>query len=491
MKRKNQQKEHQSSIFFISLLAGVILGVLLLGLITAFFVTDTPGSKYSFTIPNIEKAVSEPGKKSTPFVDHYVNYGGNTARIPVVYCDPIGYEFNSVCSLSTVDQRYIEINLEEHELPLEKIDSIVTNKRTREDKKSKVAYTLWDQDLWSAHIYDLETKETIILNIPKDATMFGAVGTKIDKFSEGGRYIYFHTVGPSSAGKDFIYDTQVQSIVTELNNNYLYEILDLDNENENIIIYLGGCENEDIITEGTDCRDGIYAINTNNGKKMRLDVIENHPNYASMTYPTLANMYYDKVMDVLHVSTGSLAMDYQIKNFSNELKALEGNNIIYTNGDLNFSFEYPNTLTKPSLINFEDIEIELPLHVGAVTSYDKISKQWWDDCGAECYEGGPDTIDVYIYKNPKHLSPKDWVMDDKVKNHIYTNYDDRSQELEEISLGDIKAVKYSWYGLGGADVVVFSDTQNNLIYMLSASYMSEESKIRNDFKIVTDSFELL
>jgi hypothetical protein len=323
----NQSSQDRSSIFIISILAGTILGVVLLGLITALFITEQPASQYSFITPkqNDGKPVTE--LKSTPFTDHYVNYGGKTARIPLEYCDPIGHDFDSVYSLSVVDQRYIEINLEEHILPIENIDSIATNKRDRADKNGKIAYTVWDEDIWSAYLYGLETKQTTQLNIPQNATMFGAVGTQIHKFSEGGRYIYFHTVGPSSAGKDFVYDTKSQSIIPQLNNNLIYEILDLGTRDENIVIYYGGCENEDIITEGTVCGDGIYAINTNNGKTIRLDVIENHPNFISMTYPTDARLYYEEGMDVLHINTGFLAMDYDIKNFSKELKSLEDETI--------------------------------------------------------------------------------------------------------------------------------------------------------------------
>jgi len=161
----------------------------------------------------------------------------------------------------------------------------------------------------------------------------------------------------------------------------------------------------------------------------------------------------------------------------------------YLEKSLNFSMKYPSTLTQPYIFSIVADEKDRP-DVGHVVLYDKSSKEWWDACES-CLEGGPDQIGISIYKNVQKLSPKDWIIENKNGPYIYSNYDYLSQDLESIFVGGKSAVKYSWSGLGGVDVVVLSDDKNDLIYMISAGYMSDNSTIRGDLWYVISSFELL
>lgn len=161
----------------------------------------------------------------------------------------------------------------------------------------------------------------------------------------------------------------------------------------------------------------------------------------------------------------------------------------YTQKALNFKIKYPDTLTQPSISMVKNGE-DRP-DVGHVTLYNRISKESWDACGEKCIEGGPDRIQISIYKNPKKLSPKDWVIENKDAPFIYSNYDYLSQDIETTFVDGRNAVKYSWFGLGGADSVVFTDEKNGLIYMISANYINEKSTIRDDLRQVINSFSLL
>lgn len=161
----------------------------------------------------------------------------------------------------------------------------------------------------------------------------------------------------------------------------------------------------------------------------------------------------------------------------------------YTEKTLNFSFAYPDTLTSPEVFMAET-EKNFP-YIGYVRLYDKNSKEQWDACGDKCVEGEPDTIYIFAYRNPKKLSSKDWVIENINTPHIYTNYDPASQVLETFRINGKIVVKYSWFGLGGADVAVLSDEQSELMYMLEAAYMDKNSTIRGDLWYVLTSFKLL
>lgn len=161
----------------------------------------------------------------------------------------------------------------------------------------------------------------------------------------------------------------------------------------------------------------------------------------------------------------------------------------FTNKALQFSIEYPDTLTQPS-ISIVAVEEDRP-DIGHVVLYDKHSKEKWDACGDACIEGGPDHIEISVYQNQKKLSPKEWIIENKDARYIYTNYDSLSQNLEYLSVGGKSATKYSWSGLGGADVVVIPDKENALIYSISARYMSENATIRGDLWYIISSFSFL
>lgn len=162
----------------------------------------------------------------------------------------------------------------------------------------------------------------------------------------------------------------------------------------------------------------------------------------------------------------------------------------YTNTELNFKVNYPNTLEKPN-IEKVDRSQNRP-DIAHINFYYKGEKEAWDECVSrdECLEGGPDYITISIFTNPQKLSPKDWVIQNSQTSYIYTNSNYLSSNLENLIVDGQEAVKYSWSGLGGADQVVFTNKSQDLVYQISAGYM-EDSSIRGDIWYFIDSFTFL
>ncbi len=155
---------------------------------------------------------------------------------------------------------------------------------------------------------------------------------------------------------------------------------------------------------------------------------------------------------------------------------------------LSFNVKYSNLLSEASIVIVSSDE-DRP-DIGSVVFSDKSSAAWWAAQGSNAIEGGPDTITVTVYKNSKNLSPKDWVVTNKDAPYIYSNYDS-SLNLETLSVDGQAAVKYSWFGLGGADEVVFEDKSGDFMYVIKAHYMSENSNIRNLLNDFVKEFSFL
>ncbi|MBU0597062.1 hypothetical protein KJ641_00900 [Patescibacteria group bacterium] len=170
----------------------------------------------------------------------------------------------------------------------------------------------------------------------------------------------------------------------------------------------------------------------------------------------------------------------------------------YIARDLNFSIEYPDRFDEPSLIIIDD---ESRPDIGSVYLGVNGELELWHNMAEEAakigsgIEGGPDGVLISVYKNPKKLSPKDWVIENTNAQYIVSNYNQEylTQNLENIHTGNgvIEGIKYSWCGLMCEDVVVFLDKRNELVYMVRAIYMSNSSSIRGDLWYIINSFSFL
>ncbi len=153
----------------------------------------------------------------------------------------------------------------------------------------------------------------------------------------------------------------------------------------------------------------------------------------------------------------------------------------YTNETLALSFTYPDTLTEPK-ISYTKMADE-PL-IASISLYGKKSQEVWAAC-VDCMEGGPDNISIRIYENKKNLTPEEWLKVHGDGPFFYGNY---TGVKEDLGILGGSAIRYSWYGLGGADVTLFHDSFNGNMEIISAHYMTEKSTIRGDVWYIINSF---
>jgi len=297
MKQNNQTKEHQSSIFFITILAGTILGVVLLGLIASFFVTDESASRYSFTIPQKDEAQTET-LQSTYFIDHYVNYGGKTARIPNVFCKA-DYDFRAECPPSITS--YLEINLEEINLPIQNITGAAT------DFNNYIAYTLASEKAECTQklfVYDLKNKTAKELNVPQEVFVCGAIGTHIKTLSPGGRFIQLEATGPASAFGSWIYDIEKDELVESAKHSPYHVFLDTGNpeERDRYMVYQSGAEDFDIVEMGDEYNSAISIRDNFTGNSQELKGVLTHKDYSNC-YSAFPNFRLDEKNTSLLISS--------------------------------------------------------------------------------------------------------------------------------------------------------------------------------------------
>jgi hypothetical protein len=151
----------------------------------------------------------------------------------------------------------------------------------------------------------------------------------------------------------------------------------------------------------------------------------------------------------------------------------------YTSEDLGIAFEYANTLTKP-IVRITPSDEERP-DIATIVLSDIESKTWWDAC-EHCYEGGPDQIDITLFRNPEGISLEEWIITNKDTPYIYTNYEPfhPSQQMKTFAINERKIVEYSWIGLGGSDVIMFQNEDNSIIYRVSTYSLSDNLRLKGD-----------
>ncbi len=301
----NQSSQDRSSIFIISILAGTILGVVLLGLITALFITEQPASEYSFVIPKQGDTTSGSELKSTYFIDHYVNYGGKTARIPNVFCKA-DYDFAAECPPSITS--YLEINLEEINLPIQNITGTAT------DFNNYIAYTVSSDKAECAQklfVYDLKNKTAKELNVPQEVFVCGAIGTHIKTLSPGGRFIQLEATGPASAYGSWIYDIEKDELVVSAKHSPYHVFLDTGNseERDRYMVYQSGAEDFELVSMGLEYFPILSIRDNFTGNSQELKGVLTHKDYNSCYSNSPYFKLDDKTKSLLISSSQCLGAD--------------------------------------------------------------------------------------------------------------------------------------------------------------------------------------
>lgn len=157
----------------------------------------------------------------------------------------------------------------------------------------------------------------------------------------------------------------------------------------------------------------------------------------------------------------------------------------YTDKKLRIQFAYPTTLTAP----------EVSFRSGSIADIRLYNKKQMDDLECEvqgeCPFFPPDSVVISVYRNSEKLSTKDWLLAHESGPYFSTNFNTETAVEEEVQVAGKFALRYSWNGIGGADVVAFSDDEKGLIYIINAGYMSSNSPVRGDVWTIINSFSLL
>ena len=166
----------------------------------------------------------------------------------------------------------------------------------------------------------------------------------------------------------------------------------------------------------------------------------------------------------------------------------------YETEKLGISFFYTPKFTEPVSKIYNTPGQSNPDFIGDIKIGFKESVDYWEELAKtrEVNEGGPDYITIEVYKNSQKLEPTDWIIANENSLGIYTNYNPKfsSNTLTKIKIDGFEAVKYTWSGLGSADVVVVYNSKTNIMYKMNVGYFNEESEIRTLFKelLTTISF---
>ncbi len=138
-----------------------------------------------------------------------------------------------------------------------------------------------------------------------------------------------------------------------------------------------------------------------------------------------------------------------------------------------YSFSYP---LSPQ--NYEVITTEPEFLIGELVEAVTLRPTPYDSDASE----GPPTISVMVYKNPKLDSPLLWV-----KNNLpESGFDRQLKEAQTIWVAGTEGVRYLSDGLYPIDTVVVQN--ENMMYVLTGSYISPLDQMSTDFALVTESF---
>jgi hypothetical protein len=306
-------KNVKPSLLTISVLVALFGGMTIGGTFAWLSMKPTSDAMQNRDSDGTEKVVGR-DKKLTYFQEHYVNFGGNYARIPLKFCQAF-YDFYTECG---PDLPYMEIDLKQHPLPVSKILSAATDINHRivyaEESTNKTSIGCPIPDLYS---YEFKGG---IKKLKNNESMWicGAIGSYIQELSPGGRYVRIETYGPAEASGFWLYDIDHDTLDSQTTHSRIVTFFSGEESNEdNYLVYLGGCENEALLTLGTFCEETLILRDNHSGKTVILTAVMNALEQKGIDLASVSQVHYSSQNGgTLYLRTGDIDRELTIKNFN-------------------------------------------------------------------------------------------------------------------------------------------------------------------------------
>lgn len=297
----------------------------LLGLVLLFLlVSERPLS----SAPNKEQGdiqESASVQAPSPFMAHYVGMGGRFARIPSRFCPQEYYKGLHTIGRCPIGAFSLEIDLEEHRLPVERISHAVTDGNNR-----MIAYTVYKDvqegdscGMYDVFMYDLSSKEH--KKIKNDPRMWncGASASYLKAFSMGGRYLEIGSFG-THAGWPKYYDLQNDVFDEEISRypGLVYFFSPEVSSEERYTIYTKG---QDAFF-GPDGIDESYTLHLRDNRKqksVRLESIERQLVSQGAKVENILRIEYEPIRNVLTLQEEGLGgYTLTLPNFDRTIETL-------------------------------------------------------------------------------------------------------------------------------------------------------------------------
>ena len=188
-----------------------------------------------------------------------------------------------------------------------------------------------------------------------------------------------------------------------------------------------------------------------------------------------------KVLGSIVIVIGIIGLYFGVDNYVYDMKP-EAGYVTHEDGDMDLKFEYRDDATGYVL---QELEIE-DRESGFMKGYQLMLKEDYAELElSDAPRDGPPTIAIITYENDSNLTPEVWAEE----NPIYSNIAIALEEPTEYSVDGVMATRYMVDGLYRSDIVLVS--KNNLIYMFSGSFLTEDSAVRRDYEPLLNSIEFL
>ncbi len=260
---------------------------------------------------------------------HYVNAGNRFARVPYQFC-ALDRPEDSMSNYCGPNQSSLEIDLQQHNLPIERIQSAVT------DGNGRIVYAALTGikkesgcDVPDLFAYDLATKQTKKLKNDESMWICGAAASSLFSLSQGGHYLKIVATGASEGERLWIYDIDKDRLDAELSGSRLAILFSLGADtsgDDPYALYVKGCSDGLIDPNGIgeNCVHSPALMLRNNvsGKTAHLTSLEQELIRKGIDLHSVTEIRYSPGTGDLYFATGDIGRDLTIKNFDKEIARL-------------------------------------------------------------------------------------------------------------------------------------------------------------------------